>query len=242
VIPALAVCSGLVTDWTQLWDALAADADGYRHQLPWYANYRLALPLAADLHRVQVLAKRLRRGLEAAGVRLRAIQSRAIFPQQLNDLIERHGSKGAVLSESTLRLLAEMLAPLNDAPALVVCDKHGGRNRYGEFLHEQFPDWLIEVCQESRAQSVYRWGPAAARVEVWFCTGGEAFLPAALASMASKYLRELAMRAVNDFWCRQVSGLEPTAGYPVDATRFKAEIAACQARLGIEDRALWRMR
>jgi hypothetical protein len=79
-------------------------------------------------------------------------------------------------------------------------------------------------------------------VEVRFHTKAESHLPAALASMASKYLRELAMEALNGFWCRRVDGLHRTAGYPLDAKRFKAEIAAVQAELGIEDRRLWRMR
>ena len=47
-------------------------------------------------------------------------------------------------------------------------------------------------------------------------------MPAALASMTSKYLRELAMRAFNEFWCGRVHDLAPTAGYPRDARRFFA--------------------
>jgi hypothetical protein len=39
-----------------------------------------------------------------------------------------------------------------------------------------------------------------------------------------------------------VPGLRPTAGYPQDAVRFKREIEACQQRLGIADRSLWRNR
>jgi hypothetical protein len=60
--------------------------------------------------------------------------------------------------------------------------------------------------------------------------------------MTSKYLRELAMAAFNAFWQRHVPHLKPTAGYPVDAKRFKQDIAAAQSRLGIEDDLLWRMR
>jgi hypothetical protein len=50
------------------------------------------------------------------------------------------------------------------------------------------------------------------------------------------------MRAFNDFWCAQLPDLVPTAGYPLDARRFKAAIAPLQLRLGIEDRILWRLR
>jgi len=60
--------------------------------------------------------------------------------------------------------------------------------------------------------------------------------------MASKYLREMAMRAFNQFWCDRVPGLQPTAGYPQDAKRFRADIAETQKRLHIEDRILWRVK
>ena len=77
-------------------------------------------------------------------------------------------------------------------------------------------------------------------MEIAFQAKGESHLPTALASMASKYLRELAMHAFNDFWRGHVADLRPTAGYPVDAQRFKADIAAGQQSLGIEDRIVWR--
>ncbi|MFT7631390.1 MAG: hypothetical protein ACI87E_002428, partial [Mariniblastus sp.] len=44
----------------------------------------------------------------------------------------------------------------------------------------------------------------------------------------------------NEFWIEQIPGLKPTKGYPVDAKRFKAEIAKVQAKLGITDEAVWR--
>ena len=64
----------------------------------------------------------------------------------------------------------------------------------------------------------------------------------ALAWMASKYLRELAMRALNEYWCRRVPGLQPTAGYPHDARRFRTDIAETQRRLKIADRVVWRVK
>jgi hypothetical protein len=60
--------------------------------------------------------------------------------------------------------------------------------------------------------------------------------------MTSKYLRELAMRAFNDFWCTRVPGLEPTAGYPGDSRRFKRAIEPLQAAMGIADQLVWRER
>ena len=184
----------------------------------------------------------LSEGLAAAGVELLELCSRPVFADEFNRLADHYGSKGAALSHATLELVRALVEPLEAGPISIVCDKHGGRNRYHRLLAEHFPERLIEIHGESRARSVYRFGPERRRIEIRFQTKAESHLPAALASMASKYLRELAMRALNDFWCRRVDGLHPTAGYPQDAKRFKAEIAALQAELAIEDRLLWRTR
>ena len=104
----------------------------------------------------------------------------------------------------------------------------------------EFPDEFIEVRDEGPRQSVYHFGPQERRVDVSFRVGAEACLPAALASMASKYLRELSMLAINDYWRRRVPQLRPTAGYPNDAKRFRAEIAEAVQGLDIPERVLWR--
>ena len=129
---------------------------------------------------------------------------------------------------------------LPDGPIAILCDKHGGRDRYLPLLAESFSTPLVEVVVEGRQESAYRFGPAERRVEIRFVAKGESHLPAALASMASKYLRELAMRSLNAFWRRHAPHAAPTAGYPQDAVRFKREIAEAQARLGIDDHWIWR--
>ncbi len=234
----------LVADLPPTWNALWRQLDGMAHQrfdqLPWHANYDRALPLAADLEELGVFLPKLARGFERAGVRLVALRSRAVFPEEFNRSNDALGNKAETLSSVTLGLVAELLERCEGQPVLVVCDKHGGRNFYGRLLQQQFPDPLVEVHGESNRLSVYRWGPPEARIEVQFRSGGEAFLPAALASMTSKYLRELAMEAFNDFWCQRLPGLARTAGYPRDARRFKSAIEPLQAALGIDDQLVWR--
>ena len=75
--------------------------------VPWYADYDGPAPLDCDGEDLALLAEPLRAGLAAAGVRLLAVRSRAIFAHQFNDLVERHGSKGAALSHQTLDLAAK---------------------------------------------------------------------------------------------------------------------------------------
>jgi hypothetical protein len=242
VLAALALVNHCPCDWLDVWQMLDAGALTYLPNLPWHVDYDLRLPLAADADDLVRLVAKLRRGFESAGVRLVALKSRAVFPDQFNRSTREHGTKAEALSKVTLALLAESLADCTGEPVLAICDKHGARNQYGRLLQQQFPDVLVEVHGESAGESIYRWGPSETRIDVRFRPGAEAFLPAALASMAAKYLRELAMRAFNDFWCGRVRDLTPTAGYPRDARRFMAAIHSVQAELGIAKAVMWRDR
>jgi hypothetical protein len=242
LLAALALLDRHPTTWREAWDALSAESTDGPPAVPWYDGYDGPVPVDADPGQIPLLAQALREALGASSAALLELRSKTVFPEEFNRLVDYHGTKGAALSHTTLGLVAALVDPLPQGPISIVCDKHGGRNRYHGLLSEHFPDHFIEIRGESRARSVYRFGPEERRVEIRFQTKGESHLPTALASMASKYLRELAMRALNDFWCRRVEGLRPTAGYPQDAKRFKAEIAAVQAELGIDDRVLWRAR
>jgi len=242
VLAMVGLVDDVPNDWRAAWQLLDSEAAAHLDHLPWHRDYDSALPHTADRDDVLNAAGRLREGLAAAGVELVSVRSTAVFPEPFNDGADRWGNKAEALSRWTLALVAEALEACEAEEVRVTCDKHGGRNRYGRLLQEHFPEHLIEVYEEGLAASTYRWGPDERRIEVRFCAGGESFLPVALASMVSKYLRELAMQAFNDFWCRQVPNLRPTAGYPKDASRFKREIAQVQNRLGIDDRVLWRWR
>jgi hypothetical protein len=226
--------------WRSIWTHLDQSLDGEFDSIDWFRDYDADLPCDAALDAVERHADALFAGLAQADVELLAVRSRVVCAGRFNQLLEQRGNKANVLSHTTLELLAELLEPLDEGAIRIHCDKHGGRNRYAPLLQQTFPEHLIEVHCESRAESLYRWGPRERRVEIHFTAGGEAALPAALASMTSKYLRELAMRAFNDFWVREVPGIRPTAGYPVDAQRFRKAIAARQAELAIEDCVLWR--
>ena len=76
----------------------------------------------------------------------------------------------------------------------------------------------------------------------WFRTKAEEFLPVALASMVAKYTREVLMHQFNQFWASQVPGLKPTQGYPLDAKRFRDDIASSVETLQIPMHQLWRSR
>ena len=227
--------------WDRLWRDVATSDHRKLQKLPWYSSCDEPLPIDADTDAIEEAVFQLRDGFEQAGVRLLSIKSRTISANDFNGLLEKHGNKSSVLSNVTIGLIADRMKSLPEGPVHVLCDKHGGRNRYAAILQSFFDDF-VEVCDEGRAQSIYRMDAKERQVQFCFQAKADNILAAALASMMSKYLRELAMRAFNRFWIDQKSDLKPTAGYPLDAKRFKRQIQKVQAGLGIADKQLWRAR
>ena len=230
--------------WKRIWRLLAREDSACLSELPWYRNFDDKLPVDLCPNGIRRRTERLQMRCEMARCVPMHIVSRVVFPQHFNELVAEHGNKASALSQKTLGLVRDVLGTLpSDEPAYVLCDKHGGRNKYGPLLNQFFPDSLAVVRREGREESGYQLGNGRNRREIVFrAKADEVFLPSALASMVSKYLRELAMRAFNEFWTSQVDGLKPTAGYPADAKRFKRQIEPLQKELGIDDHALWRCR
>ncbi|MCA9100971.1 MAG: hypothetical protein KDA63_07480 [Planctomycetales bacterium] len=249
VLASLVALGHRCDDVAALWETLAADSRSQRDALPWHDEHSETLPIAADVDDVYAAGGALSACLCERRIELLDVAACAVFPGRFNWLTDRAGSKGRVNSDAAIGLARSLIDAAGALPDCdgerhyqVVCDKHGGRNRYAALLQSHFPESWIEIGNESRQRSTYRWPHGRGAVEARFEVGAERHLPVALASMTAKYLRELAMRAFNGYWCQRVADLRPTAGYPVDARRFKKDIAAVQASLGIPDELLWRSR
>lgn len=245
VLPSLLVAEQLPSlpcDWREVYSSLVPECNEEMDAVPWYSSRGDSVPRDAPLNSLLALKDVLRNELARQGMRLLRLQAVACLPQRFNRSVAEWGSKGTVLSDLTLRLVRDLMERVGDGRVHIHCDKHGGRNKYNAILQDVFPDYLIEVRGESRERSDYQWGPESRRVGASFVAKGESFLPSALASMVAKYLRELAMGSFNRFWLDQIPDLKPTAGYPVDAKRFKRQILETQQQLGIPDAILWRER
>ena len=238
VLIALSSLNRQAATWRALFDVLDPASRHYRDSIPWYKEYDEPIPLDLSADDLTAPCRRFVEACRDRGVHLREAQSRVVYPPEFNRKLESYG-KGELLSRVTLGLAAEQTVSL-DGPISIVCDKHGGRNRYADLLASHFPDAFIEIHGETRELSTYVFGPAERRIQACFRTRAESVLAVGLASMVSKYLRELAMRAFNHFWCNQIEGLRPTAGYPQDAKRFRKDVAEKRSQLGIEHDLFWR--
>lgn len=211
---------------------------------PWNTSPGLSLPVDSSDDHINEWVVTLNTELELRGIRLLGIRARFMFPEEFNALVAQADSKGVVLSNATMELVRDLAdhcscdAATANMSMLVVCDKHGGRNRYDELISRHFDDQFVFRLAESRERSGYRMGS----MNFWFRTKAEEFLPVALASMVAKYTREVLMHQFNQFWASQVPGLKPTQGYPLDAKRFRDDIASSVEALQIPMHQLWRSR
>lgn len=228
--------------WRTIWPALCANMEDKIDATQWYADYDEPAPLDCVPDDIAATLARFCANCQDKSVEFLGLRAAAVCPNEFNRRVRQLGSKGSLLTETTLRLAAAMIEQHPGEQTFVLCDKHGGRNRYAAALQHVWPESWITVLYEGRAESAYRLNVEGGEVEFRFSVGGESQLSSALASMTAKYLRELAMRAFNAFWKRHVPKLRPTAGYPVDARRFKDDISAAQQKLNIADDILWRCR
>jgi hypothetical protein len=198
----------------------------------------MAIPVAASAASLKALADSVATILPSHGIQLVAVACRLLHPTAFNGLLDSGLNKSDILSKTTLELAAELRALAPGEPAVVWCDRHGGRKSYAALVGRHFAAPLVRTLVETAASSAYEIPAAEVRVE--FTVGGEARVPVALASMTAKYVRELAMAAFNAHWTTLEPGLRPTAGYPVDARRWREAAAAILARSAIPPDTLWR--
>ena len=226
--------------WTNrnLFTTLDPGCEAALNENPWDREY--CEPLTVPPTVLLKNAKRFLAAIASEQIEPPQLFSKVVFPPEFNANVERFGSKGTAHAHWVLGLVRRILEclPPSEEPVLVLSDKLGARNRYAALIYTVFEDLgntMIQTVRESAEISEYRFSfgnPALGNsalgkrtVNLSFQVRGERFLPVALASMTSKLLRELAMRSFNAFWQKRLPGLRETAGYPVDARRFRDEIA-----------------
>jgi ribonuclease HII len=83
----------------------------------------------------------------------------------------------------------------------------------------------LKILNETQTTSSYELRAAGRRMRLHFVVGADdRFLPVSLASMASKYLRELLVGCINRYFAGFDKDLKPTAGYWKDGLRFIEDI------------------
>jgi hypothetical protein len=184
-----------------------------------------------------------RRPFDGPPWRIVDVRSVVVGPRRFNEGLEATGSKALVHFSSFAALLRHLRETTPEGQDVAIRgDKHGGRHFYSGLLESAFPDVRVVRGPE---------GPSLSRYELLEGSGKKLTLDlipradaadglVALASIVSKAVREHWMDAFNAHWLARMPGLRPTAGYPVDAARFRLAIEPrCEAR-GLTPLDWWR--
>ncbi len=210
---------------------------------PWYSGGDLTLPRCISRTDVDLAANALSVAMKQAGVALVDIGTEPVLTGEFNRMVQATNNKSITLLSITGRLLMRVWQ--NAPPGLlrIYVDRQGGRIRYLPQLQRMFDGCRFRIIDESDAVSAYSMSDGRRTAEIIFSVSADGrYLPAALASMTSKYIRELFMSLVNEFWSRHVPNLRPTAGYYTDGRRFFGEIRPAAATLDIDERLVYRSR
>jgi ribonuclease HII len=193
----------------------------------WYADADVDLPSACTPDALGTQRNSLAEAMASAGVTFRGAWVEVLPEGQFNQLLGATHNKAVVLFGRTTRLMQRVADSVGSRPLGIWADRQGGRISYRKALMTAFEDARFEILEESPERSGYRLHRPTASWAVRFVMKGESHhLPVALASVFSKYIRELFMTCFNRYWCSHLPDLRPTAGYYQDGQRFLADIDA----------------
>jgi ribonuclease HII len=208
----------------------------------WYCHQDLALPSAADPSELGIAARLFARDLAEINAEVALIKTVPLVESRFNFLAKQTRNKAAVLWSQTTRLIDAILRSTDDEGVEIYIDKQGGRKCYHRDLLRSFGTSCdLEVIEESDRYSGYRITFQQRIVSIHFSVEADANqFPVALASMLSKYIRELFMLQFNCYWHRFGPHVKPTAGYWTDGKRFLRDIADILAQQQVPAQELTR--
>jgi ribonuclease HII len=126
-----------------------------------------------------------------------------------------------VLFSATARLIQKAFDRFGRDNLQILIDRQGGRVHYRRELQRMFGDMELTILGESQSTSSYELTEGDRRMRIHFAVGADnRFLPVSLASMTSKYVRELLIANINRYFMGFGTELKPTAGYWKDGLRF----------------------
>ena len=244
-ILSIAAASGLNTDdLNSLIECIAPTVCAKLNSYPWYGGQGETFPIENDAVSIRMYANSLRLECQRAKTACVHLAAQIVPEGEFNRMVGNTRNKASALFSLAAMHLDYLLRTFGEKDLVIICDRQGGRMRYGQLLRLMFEDWSLQILNENEEGcSQYVLTRNGHPVRLTFIEKAESLcLPVAVASMLSKYLREGLMRRFNAFWGAQLPGLIPTAGYYGDGSRFLRDIEEKRREMGIDDERLVRCR
>jgi len=211
-------------------------------EYPWHQDMQ-DCRLAAGSGDARIASKVFAEDLQAHGASLVDLRTCCLDVAYFNRMVHSVRNKAQVLFIAVTQLIQAVLSRFPAETIHIQIDRQGGRAHYRENLLRSFPDLELAVMQEGDECSVYEMSSGMRKVRLRFeVEADDRYLPVSLASMVSKYLRELLMDRMNLYFAKMDAGLKPTAGYWQDGQRFVEDLRTRLPDMKIDQDRLIRCR
>jgi ribonuclease HII len=243
---------------TELLTLLSPDCIERLNDYPWHrdiADYRLS----TDASDMAIASSVLKEDLASNGIELLGLKSCCLDVAYYNKMVGSVKNKASVLFTAVSQLIKNVFdnfaGPSTGSTSSpqassgqgdhlqVIVDRQGGRVRYQRNLQRMFPDMELKILRESPAASSYELKADGRCMRLHFVVGADQrFFPVSLASMVSKYLRELLVDNMNRYFTGFNPDLRPTAGYWKDGLRFIEDLKKNVPHVTFDSNQLIRLR
>jgi len=209
---------------------------------PWYSDLAL-VNLDGHLDSVSISAGAFAKNLDSNQIKLILLKSKCFDVRYYNDLVDKTNNKASVLLSAVSSFIKETYDNFGDQGLQIVVDRQGGRVDYTGKLRLMFADTELTVIRQDEKISSYQLDGKGRSMRIHFAVKADAkWLPVSLASMMSKYFRELLIARINNFFVSQFPDLKPTAGYWQDGQRFVSDLQKRGYDISTSDKMLIRSR
>ena len=242
VLACLNCLGGKPSNLIELLEILCPDSIERLSNYPWHkdiASHNLAVN-EAD---IGIASSVLKDNLNSNGIELLELRSCCLDVAYYNKMVGAVKNKASVLFTAVCGLIKSAWDnhPADELQILV--DRQGGRMMYRTPLQRMFPEMELKILKETDTNSSYELTAGGRKMRVHFAVGADdRFLPVSLASMASKYLRELLVEGLNRYFVGQCAALKPTAGYWKDGLRFIEDLKKYVPHIQYDDNQMIRCR
>ena len=207
---------------------LSEQSAGRLAEYPWYKALS-DKDLGGNRDDIKLASVVLNNTLEAGDMRLLSMRSICLDVGHYNRMVSVVRNKASVLFTAVATLIKSVFESSythHESPAVqIVIDRQGGRTRYRAILERMFDGLDLKIIRQDNAVSSYELSGYGRVMRLHFVTGADGkYLPVALASMTSKYVRQELVGAINAYFINHCAHLKPTAGYWKDGLRFIKDV------------------
>ena len=227
---------------TGLLEHLCPDCIERLDDYPWYKDAAV-YEISPDQADIAIASSVLKRNLASNEMELLSLRSCCLDVAYYNKMVSNVKNKASVLFTATCGLIKHAFDNFAGDDVQIIIDRQGGRVHYRRLLRQMFADMELTILQESPSLSSYELQADGRKMRLHFAVGADdRFLPVSLASMVSKYLRELLVDNINAYFANFNPDLKPTAGYWKDGLRFIEDLKTSLPHVKLDTDQLIRCR